>query len=369
MNRLLTKIQSKILILIITSILLSAAVTFGLLFLAYILRATHFLSYSFLLKLYYLNDYLGLYTILYIVCAILFFVFIIVLSRKWAKDFDQILNSTSKISQGDLQFHVPVYAKNELGDIAQNLNNISSQLQQSLKEERNAVQAKNELITNVSHDLRTPLTSIIGYLRLIEEDRYNDEVELRYYVSIAFEKARSMERMVSDLFEYTRVNFGAIQLDYSTIDLVQLLSQLSAQFLPQLEEMQMEIQLKSEFECMIIEADGDKLVRVFENLISNGLKYGKDGKRIDLRVGKEDNVAIVEVVNYGEPIPEEDLPFIFERFYRVEKSRSIDTGGSGLGLAITKSIVELHDGTIEAESNKRETKFKIMLPIKEIAEK
>ncbi|KQL52427.1 histidine kinase [Heyndrickxia shackletonii] len=365
-NRFLARIQLRILTLIALSALLSAAVTFGLLFLAYILRATHFLSYSVLLKLYYLNNFLGLHKILYMVCGILFLIFILVLSRKWAKNFDQILDGTSKISQGDFQFHVPVYSKNELGDIAQNLNSISSQLQKSIKEERKAVQAKNELITNVSHDLRTPLTSIMGYLRLIEEDRYNDEVELRYYVSIAFDKAIRLDRMVSDLFEYTRVNFGTIQLEYARIDLVQLLSQVSAQFLPQLEERQMEIQLKSEFESIFIEADGDKLVRVFENLISNGLKYGKEGKCIDIRVGKEEKMVVAEVVNYGNPIPEEDLPFIFERFYRVEKSRSIDTGGSGLGLAITKSIVELHNGTIEATSNKNETNFKIMLPMERL---
>jgi signal transduction histidine kinase len=110
-------------------------------------------------------------------------------------------------------------------------------------------------------------------------------------------------------------------------------------------------------------ADGDKLARVFENLIVNAMKYGAEGKKIDLKAFEEEGRAVVEVINYGTPIPQTDLPYLFDRFYRVEKSRSTQTGGSGLGLAISKGIVELHNGSIEAFSSETETVFRVTLPL------
>jgi len=116
-------------------------------------------------------------------------------------------------------------------------------------------------------------------------------------------------------------------------------------------------------ERVMVLADGDKLVRVFENLISNAVRYGQDGRRVDIRLSQAGGMARVDVINYGEPIPQKDLPFIFERFHRVDKSRSADTGGTGLGLAIARNIVELHQGTITASSDEAQTCFTVRLPI------
>jgi len=229
--------------------------------------------------------------------------------------------------------------------------------------ELQAEQSKSELITNVSHDLRTPLTSIIGYLRLIGEDRYQDEVELRYYTDIAYKKSRRLERMVNDLFEYTQMSYGKNILNRSVIDMHALIGQLAADFTFQLSEAGMEIRVSDQMGKSVILADGEKLMRALENLISNAMKYSKAGKYIDVSVTQSADQVIVQLKNYGPKIPASDLTHIFERFYRAEKSRSEQTGGSGLGLAIVKSIIEAHEGSITVSSSEQETVFEISLPL------
>lgn len=287
--------------------------------------------------------------------------FFLWLKRKLAY-FHLIFQSIQKLSEGQFDLDLPVKNNDPLGDMAHNLNQVKGQLEALIEEEKRAIRSKNELVTNVSHDLRTPLTSIIGYLRLIEEDKYRDEVELRYYVDVAYEKAKRLNGMVNDLFEFTKINNREMALKRVQFNLIELLRQLAAQFTPQLSDAGMEIELKTAADNCMIEADPDKMMRVFENLISNAIKYGKEGKKVDLLVEEKDQWAIVKVVNYGEPIPEKAIPFIFERMYRVEQSRSDETGGTGLGLAIAKGIVEMHQGEILVKSNEAETIFEVQLP-------
>ncbi|WP_286230900.1 sensor histidine kinase [Neobacillus mesonae] len=277
--------------------------------------------------------------------------------------FRLIRNSTQQLSKGDFNLEIPVRDKGPLSSIAQNLNQVKGQLETLIEEEKRAIRTKNELVTNVSHDLRTPLTSIIGYLRLIEEDQYRDEVELRYYIHIAYEKALRLNGMVNDLFEFTKINNREVSLRKIGFNLNELLRQLSAQFHPELIAAGMEIEIESTNDEIMIEADPDKLMRVFENLIANAIKYGKTGKKVDLTVEKKEHHVMVKVINYGQPIPAKAIPFIFERMYRVEQSRSDETGGTGLGLAIAKGIVELHKGSITVKSNEAETFFQVQLPL------
>ncbi|ENY8693489.1 TPA: ATP-binding protein [Clostridioides difficile] len=253
--------------------------------------------------------------------------------------------------------------KDDIDELAHKINNIVHQLRNITIEERQAQQTKTDLITNVSHDLRTPLTSIMGYLGVIEEGKYKDEVQMMYYVDIAYEKSKNLNVLINDLFELTKMQNNTIKLNKIEINLVELLSQVVSQF---------EIYFKQEFmvsrinfneEKLIVKADPNKLVRAFENLITNAVKYGKDGHYVDIVTEKKEDMAVVKVINYGEPIPVLDLPNIFDRFYRVEKSRNRNVGGSGLGLAITKNIVNLHDGEITVSSDKYQTVFEVQLPI------
>lgn len=293
----------------------------------------------------------------------LFFILILVLFvRKSLNYLSQIKNTVKELSRGNFERQVPVKSNDELGELAEYVNYMSHQLKAAIKEERLAVQAQHELITNVSHDLRTPLTSIIGYLRWMEEDRCKDEVELRHYINIVYEKSLRLGRMVEDLFEYTRMNHGHINLQISNINLAELLGQLAAEFTLQIQDQQMSIHLDCDEEGLVIQADGDKLMRVFENLIANAIKYGGKGKRIDISIKPMRDFAVIRVVNYGSPIPAGELHHIFDRFYRVDKSRSDETGGSGLGLAIAKSIIDLHQGKITVQSDEKKTMFEVSLP-------
>src|SRR5699024_4174401 len=189
--------------------------------------------------------------------------------------------------------------------------------------------------------------------------------EERNYVHTAYKKARQMKTLVDDLFEYTTVRQTDTPLNLITFDMVQLLEQLAIDFQIEADEKGMDIEIHSSKERLMMEGDSEKLVRVFNNLLTNALKYGKGRKKIviDIEQTKENHVQIA-IKNDGEPIPDEALDQLFERFYRAETSRSQESASTGLGLAIAKGIVELHSGTITAETNNEWTKFIIDLPLK-----
>lgn len=278
----------------------------------------------------------------------------------------QMIEEIRYIADGNFNHKVSILQHDYLEDLATGVNRIVEQLKVSIEEERQTEQAKSELITNVSHDLRTPLTSIVGYVNLIHHDNYRDEVELRHYIQVIYDKVTRLNMLMNDLFEYTRVQNKELQLNTVPIDIIELLGQLSVQFRMQFQEANIECRPSFPSEKLMVLADGDKLVRVFENLIMNAMTYGNDGKFIDIAAYQNGKMIAIDITNYGQPIPSTDLPHIFERFYRVEKSRSTYTGGSGLGLAIAKSIVEVHNGTIEVYSNDEKTTFTVkFIPYKQ----
>ncbi|WP_249529838.1 sensor histidine kinase [Paenibacillus brevis] len=278
------------------------------------------------------------------------------------KYLDQLIEGVHKIEQGS-NAKIPVENVGQLGQLATDINRMLDRMRTSMEEERKAEQTKNELITNVSHDLRTPLTTITGYLGLIDQDRYRDEVELRYYINMAYEESLRLKQLVQDLFEYTRLQGKEMKLIPSRINLAELLHQISAHFGWQLQENNMECRLFMPAHPLNILADTDKLRRVYENLFTNAIRYGSAGRLIDIRGWIDGDEVVTEVINYGEAIPEADLPHLFNRFYRVEKSRAGHTGGSGIGLAIAKNIVELHGGSISADSDVYRTVFTVRLPM------
>lgn len=303
--------------------------------------------------------------VLFLVGAALTIVFFLILSRKIIRDFEQVSDSLEMIANGNLNYRVPVRTDDEIGALATNINHMTEKLQKSIEEERQAERTKHALITNVSHDLRTPLTSIIGYLELIEDDRYRDEVELRHYTQIAYTKAQRLQKLIEDLFEYTKLHSGGVNIYFSQIDIGQLLNQLVTEYVPIMKEAGVVCRMSPATEKIYVQADGTMLVRVFENLLSNAIQYGKEGQFVDVHWKISQNEVVIEVISYGQPIPEQDLPHIFERFYRVDKSRAEHEGGSGLGLAIAKNIIELHGGKISAYSNEQRTIFDVRLKIDE----
>lgn len=293
-------------------------------------------------------------------------VYLIVKAYRRNKSLVNIIKETEIMAKGDLDRFINIESEGNIKKLSDNINSISKQLRDITIEERRAQATKNDLITNVSHDLRTPLTSIIGYLEVIQFDKYKDEVELRYYIDIAYEKAKSLSLLINDLFELTKMQNNTINIRKTEINLVQLLGQVVAYFECQFKKANMESRVNFSEDKLIIDADSEKLVRAFENLLTNSIKYGKDGHYVDVNTSLEGDEAVVQIINYGDSISEIDLPYIFDRFYRVEKSRNSNISGSGLGLAITKNIIELHGGTIKAYSNYQRTIFEMRIPVKKI---
>ncbi|WP_145146513.1 cell wall metabolism sensor histidine kinase WalK [Paenibacillus xylanexedens] len=311
----------------------------------------------------WLVNNIGSVPLMIVVGVLGFVLFFFLFSRKVMRVLDEITAGIQEVAKGELSHRIEVKTSDEFGVVAASINQMAEQLQLSLQEERNAVAAKNDLITGISHDLRTPLTSILGFLEYIEKDRYQDEIEMRYYVSIAYEKSLTLRKLIDDLFEYTRVSGGSLPLSLQALNLNSFLMQLAEEFAPMLEEAGMEYKIIGGQEPLWIQATPGELVRAYENLFSNAIRYGSQGKLMEIGLALEGEEAVVRISNYGEPIPTQDLPHLFDRFYRVDKSRSRDTGGTGLGLAIAKSMIELHRGSIVAYSENGRTDFVTRFPM------
>ncbi|KYG29541.1 sensor histidine kinase [Alkalihalobacillus trypoxylicola] len=316
--------------------------------------------YSIVESIQFFSDtYLNTVTV---ISFILFILIMLVILHKHILYLVKIEEGLEKMASGQLKEKIEIVEDSDLARIAEKTNQLSDKLEQTIKEERLAEEAKTELITNVSHDLRTPLTSILGYLELIERDQYKDEVTLRYYTDIAFRKTKQVHAMVNDLFEYIRTKNPSLVLDKKVIDLKELIKQSTEQLTIQFNKEEMTCRIELPEQESKINIDPEKISRVFENILGNALKYGKEGKYVDINFQQSLDEVKIEIKNYGDPISKMDIPYLFDRFYRIEKSRSKDTGGSGLGLAIAKNIVELHNGKIKVTSDQTGTAFTIQLP-------
>jgi two-component system sensor histidine kinase VanS len=302
--------------------------------------------------------------ILYVLLGIVIFsVTFMILEEPGIRYLGRISDAVQSISQGNLNTEVDVTGDDEFSAMAANLNKMSSDIRKLMDKEREAERTKNELITNVAHDLRTPLTSIIGYLELLAGNTQIPQEMQHKYIEIAYSKSRRLEKLIEDLFGFTKLNYGKIAMHIGQIDIVKLLEQLLEEAYPNFEEKNLSYDLQSNVPAKIISADGNLLARLFDNLIGNAIKYGADGKRVLVKIHGEEDTVTVSVTNFGRVIPADELPLLFNKFYRVEQSRSATTGGTGLGLAIAKEIVDMHGGTIRVASDLNGTVFTVKLQV------
>lgn len=254
----------------------------------------------------------------------------------------------------------------EMVEVEKKLNHFKTEAIKNERLARENEQKKDELIVYLAHDIKTPLTSMIGYLSLLSEIKDMPQEQRNRYIDIALDKSYRLEYLINELFDVARFNSEKIVLEKEEINLNLMLEQIADDFYPTLKEMNKKINFTSD-EKTILYADPDKLSRVFNNLIKNAVKYSKENTDIDISILNKENQATVKITNKGKQIPKEKLDKIFEKFYRLDSSRTSKTGGSGLGLAIAKEIVELHGGRIYAESDMKETTFSVILPIIEQA--
>lgn len=275
-----------------------------------------------------------------------------------------IIRELHFIADGNYDHRIPFELKGDLRRIVTNINGLVDSTVAAIEDERRIEKSKDELITNVSHDIRTPLTSIIGYLGLIEDRQYHSEEDLLKYTHTAYLKAKQMKSLVDDLFEYTKVRQPSVPIHLTSFDMIQLVEQLAIDFELEAQKKAIVIHTITDSVSLIMDGDTEKLVRVFNNLISNALKYGHGATQIVIEVQKIGTEAVIIVKNNGAMIPKSALDSLFDRFYRVESSRSQETGGTGLGLAISQGIIALHGGYIYAKSTPDWTSFIIHLPLK-----
>ena len=308
-----------------------------------------------------------------IACFIFFFaLYFIFFTKKITDYFEQIDRGIEEFSEGNFDIKFEVRNEDELSNMARNLNRTTGEINRILAKERNEEKSRKEFITSIAHDLRTPLTSVIGYLQLVmskaAESRKNEELLIKNeeYVRVAYDKAIRLQGLIEDLFSFTKTDSTELKLHLEEIDIVKLMEQLADECYPSLQDAGLSLEFRKSAEVMKIEADGELMARAVANLLTNGIKYGKDGKKLIIELYQENEKSDlhIRIINYGRLIPKKDIEHIFDKFYRVEDSRSAETGGTGLGLAITKNIVSLHGGDIEVKSDVYGTVFEIILPVK-----
>ncbi len=270
--------------------------------------------------------------------------------EKLYESLDQILNEDS----------ANIELPHEMIKFSEKLNQIKYEYILSVKRTKEAEQKKNDLIMYMAHDLKTPLTSVIGYLSLLHEEKAISETLQNKYVKIALDKALRLEELTNQIFEITRYNLNDMPITKVKLDLVLLLEQLIEEFYPMLEDKHLKL-VTNIPNRLLYHGDGDKLARAFANLLKNAIHYSYENTTIEINVLENEDHIDITFKNKGNTIPAYKLEKIFDKFYRIDEARQSYNGGAGLGLAITKEIIELHNGTICAKSYDEIIEFQIVL--------
>lgn len=310
------------------------------------------------------RDTLVSFMLVTVIATICFFIiYFLLFIKRIVKDMTYISDRIIDIADGKSDEKIIIERQDEIGEIAGKINEMTEQINQLIKSERDALQSNKDLIACVAHDLRTPITSVKGYLDLALDTKHYDLEQRQKYVRIAQTKANRLEYLIHDLFNYTKLMSGEITLHRSKIDLVQLVEQMVEEFYPLFQEEELECTTKYNISYLEMNMDGELIARAVQNLLSNAIKYGKDGKHVYVELECLEQEVQIRVTNYGLVIPEESIKHLFDKFYRVERSRNVKTGGTGLGLNIAQEIVHLHGGRIQVTSGASGTCFTIALPL------
>ena len=279
--------------------------------------------------------------------------------RLYQRDLTRVVEAAGSLINPDAP---PPKLPNVLAPAEAELRLARQQVQQNAAIAREAEQRKNALIVYLAHDLKTPLTSVIGYLTLLRDEPELSPAMRARYTGIALDKAERLEDLINEFFEITRFNLSHMELDRRPTDLTRMIEQVVSEFGPMLAEQNLTCRadLPPKLPCA---CDPDKLARVLDNLLRNACHYSTPGTEVTITAAAEGDTAVLTVENAGRTIPPEKLARIFEQFYRLDESRASRTGGAGLGLAIAKQIVELHGGAITAASADDHITFTVRLPL------
>jgi len=291
---------------------------------------------------------------------LIFLVILLRFSISWfTKYFDEVIAGMDKlVEESDDEIRL----SSELDFMEHKLNQIKNNLEKQKKAALDAEQRKNDLVVYLAHDLKTPLTSVIGYLSLLAEAPDMPPEQQAKYVGITLEKAYRLEQLINEFFEITKFNLQTIVLDKEKINLRFMLQQMADEFFPMLTPQGKQVSVNVP-DGLALWGDADKLARVFNNILKNAIAYSDENSVIAVSAQQQDKNIIITFTNQGNPIPSAKLETIFEKFYRLDAARSTNTGGAGLGLAIAQEIVTAHAGTISVDSTPENTTFTVKLPL------
>lgn len=301
------------------------------------------------------NRYFTIFIALFIGYALI----TLVLFRQLMGYMDEIMMAVGEIYKDGNSI---ISLSSELKYVAESMNKIKLDLREKERLAKDDEKRKNDLIIYLAHDLKTPLTSVIGYLTILKDEKEIDENFKNKYLNICYEKSIRLEDLINEFFEITRYNLNHIEIDKSNINFSLMMEQIIYEFKPLLKGKNLIINTDIE-PLLQIDIDTNKIERVIDNIIRNAINYSRDNGHIHVSVKRVNNVVVICVENEGVTIHSSKLKHIFDEFYRMDSSRNTKTGGAGLGLAIAKSIVLAHGGTIEAKSKEGTVKIQISIPI------
>ncbi|MCB2360384.1 sensor histidine kinase [Clostridium estertheticum] len=350
------KLATKLIFLVVLALLISLLFSSGLLTIfGYIMKSNSYVS------LYDVPNYY-IYIIVFFMTPIITFVATFLFGiNKRIKYLQYIINKVGSITNENFIEKLEFKGNDEISDLANSINIMSYRLKENYEKEKKLEKDKNELIVAVSHDLRTPLTSIIGYLDLLKDDKFTYEDVQKDYLNVAYEKSVSLKKIINELFEFTKLTSDISTLEKIPFNIAILINQVVGEQIPFFSEKNITVDIGSNVQELYCEIDTQKMVRVIENIVKNAEKYSFSNTNFKVKMMEIDDNIIISFENRGENISKEELEKIFEKMYRLDKSRTGEAEGSGLGLAIAKKIIELHNGKLWAECNDNTIKFNISL--------
>jgi len=282
----------------------------------------------------------------------------VIVSRKLSEPLLQMENVAKRMAGGDLDVKVSVNSNDEVGSLAKTINDLAGEL-------KRVRDSRSEFFANISHELRTPITYLQGYANVLNQGLFESEDEKQNYLRIIRQEAERMKHLVDDLFELAKMEEGRLTFNIEWMNLAEPVEAALAKVKPRIESKELVLVKEIQPALPYVLADGIRMEQIMINLLDNAIRYITSKGTISIRLYADPDYVIIVIADTGLGIPEEELPYIFERFYRVEKSRSRERGGTGLGLAIVKKMVEMQDGNIEVFSKIGEgTTFQLKFPIK-----
>jgi signal transduction histidine kinase len=298
----------------------------------------------------------------FILSLIIFLAILIIAVSRRIKYLKYISKSITNIKTQKYLNPIAIKGRDEIAQLAKDINTMSSRLKENYEKEKKQEEAKNELIVAVSHDLKTPLTSIIGYLELLNKDKETFTKEQQEFLEVVYEKSKSLKKLIGELFEYTKLSNNYMQLNKAQFNIAVLVNQIVGEHILFLSEKNIKVEIECIKNELVCEIDMQKFIRVIENLVKNAEKYSCRNSTFTIRMWEEDKNIKLSFISEGDNISKDDLMKIFDGTYRMDKSRNAAIEGYGLGFPISKKIIQLHGGRIWAECKGNKIDFNIELP-------